>query len=155
MLILGQGAYLSSIPPLVAKEFKFYKAEEQFEKAKSIKSDANVKKINLFLKGLDFYDEYVRKALKHKIDKNKIFSKLVADSKFDSNKKIEEVWKAFQSPDKLFPLKKMSELLNNVRADEILVRISKVDVLKESMEGLMSAIPVIVGVFSFLLGIAS
>jgi hypothetical protein len=56
----------------------------------------------------------------------------VADSTLDTDEKIEELWQAFQNSDKLFPLKKMSELFNHVRAEELLVRISKFDMLKES-----------------------
>jgi len=153
LLLITQFAYVCVLPSFVAREFKFYQAEEYFEKSKNLGSNTKIaRKISLFIKGLDYYDKYIRMNFKHQIDKDKITSKLMADSKFNPDTKIEELWQAFQSSDKLLPLKTMSELFNDLKADELVHRLSKFDLFKESIKALMAGIPVIVGVASFILG---
>jgi hypothetical protein len=148
MVILSQYAYLVAIPHSAAREFKFYLAEDYFEKATKVNASTimKIEKINLFIKGLDSYDEYIKKAIKHKINKSKIFSKIMADSTLNSDDKIDELRQAFQNSDKLFPLKKMSKLFEDSIADELVVRISKFDLLKESSELTISIVTTLITV---------
>jgi len=153
LVLISQIAYAVTLPSLLAKEFNFYVAELYLENANNQRSDieANVKKISLFIKGLDSYDKYMRMGFKHRIDKNKIFSKIMADSKLNLYKEIEKLWNAFHSSDKLFPLKEMSQLFNDERAEELLVRVSKFDIIKESIDVIMSAILVVAALIPLLL----
>jgi hypothetical protein len=153
LALLGHYGYTTALPSSVAKEFNFYLAAEYFEKAK-LDSDKkmNVKKINDFIKGLDSYDKYLRKTFKHRIAKNRISSKLMADSKLNLDDKIKEICQAFQPTDKILPLKKMSELFKDVKSDELVVRISKFDMFKESTDAIISVIPAAIAIVGFLLG---
>lgn len=155
LVLISQIAYAVTLPSLLAKEFNFYLANIHFEKAKNERSNEtmNVKKINFFIKALDSYDKYIRKTLKHRINRSKIFSKLIIDSNLNLDREVEEIWQAFQrsDTDKLFPLKKMSELLKDGREDELLVRISKFDMFKESIDSVMSVILVTAAIITLLL----
>lgn len=76
----------------------------------------------------------------------------MSDSNLNPDAKIEELCKRLNLLINYFPQKKMSELFNDLKADELLQRLSKLDVFKGSIEALMAGIPVIIGVVSFVLG---
>jgi hypothetical protein len=111
-------------PSFLSKEFNFYEAQSYINK--TISEDID-EKIKFLTQGLNTYNKYLRKRLKLqlKITTN-VCSKIITDPNTDItlNDPLNDLRISFDNDeDKLKPVKAISVLLNNRKADEILTDI--------------------------------
>jgi hypothetical protein len=141
---------------ILKKEFRFYFAKTCFTIALN-KRDV-LKQMSYFGKGLQEYNNYLKRHLKHQIkDIDKVFSKVSLMDNDAKTNAIRTLFNSFETEaDKLKPLKCISsELMRSEDIESILVPESLKSQLTVVGKFLAAAIPIVVSIITLLLTRAS
>lgn len=103
------------------KYFRFYLAKISFRAL--IKERDHVERMRYLIKGLNYYNKYIRRNLGLQInDLKTIYSKIVSDPSIEKSRSIREISVAFEDDDKLKPLKCLTGLLGVTDTGHFLVK---------------------------------
>ncbi|HEX2067355.1 MAG TPA: hypothetical protein VHF08_01490 [Nitrososphaeraceae archaeon] len=104
----------------INKDFYFYLAKGCFQ---NILEKNEVGKMESMIGGLRYYNEYLEKVLRLKINNiDQVFSKLLSDSKIDKQKVIKTIHHAFEENDRLQPINCISTALGIQETEKLLAR---------------------------------
>lgn len=129
------------------KRFEFYYAKACFEIVMKIKYEPD--KAEYLLRGLDWYNKFVKKVTKGSIDIETIYSKIISHSQLSNNIVLDIISDSFHGGDELNPLRHMLALLSSWKeGDATLVKESLRARIKESSDLLIPIVTVIITILT-------
>jgi hypothetical protein len=133
------------------ENFEFYFARVFIVIASKEKDET--KRAKNFIKGLKFYDRYLRRTLNLQInDIKEIYSKVIIDSNIDQEKEINSLSLAFETDnDRLKPAKWLSEIVNVDDPKKFLIEESIGKRLKDLIIFFATIIPVAIAIIQLFL----
>lgn len=136
----------------IRKEFEFYFAKAYIKVASDDENET--KKAKYFMKGIKFYDRYLRRNFNLQInDINEIYNRFIFDSNIDNNEKIKLLSLAFENEnDGLKPVKCLLEIGKVEDTRKFLVEESISKRIKDLMIFFATIITVAIAILTFLRG---
>jgi hypothetical protein len=128
--------------------FRFYFARECF-RVSYAKRDG-VEKIKYLVLGLNSYNVYLTKKLKLRMNNVIICSKIIFNSSVDKNEAIRLIAGAFESEDKLNPIRCLSTLLKVKESEQLLMKEQITDKVKEIGALLIPVITITISIFDLI-----
>ena len=108
-------------------------------------------KMNYFIMALNSYNKYLKRNLKlHISNINNIYSKIISDSIVDKYELIKSISTAFESNDKLKPIKYISAFLDAKNTEQFLTKEPLGDKIKEWGTFLAVIIPIMISIIQLL-----
>jgi hypothetical protein len=122
-------SFSTIIIPLISREYNFYVAKQYFDRIADSQASGRIK---LLKNGVNAYNKFLKRKFGLQInDSVRIISKIIADSETDINDQIGLLVTSFKNQNEFMaPIKTISKLLGNEDADELLIRISTLEKLK-------------------------
>jgi hypothetical protein len=102
---------------LIKKDFRYYLAKAYIKIIPD--SDENTKKINLLMKAVKSYNKYLLRILQLQINTLKFYSSLVVKSNVLIDENMKSISESFDDTDKLMPARRMSQITNVQKTEEI------------------------------------
>ena len=117
------------------------------------KEKDETKRAKYFIKGLKFYDRYLRRTINLQINNIKeIYSKVIIDSNIDPEKEINSLSLAFETDnDRLKPARCLSKIVNVDDTKKFLIEESIGKRLKDLIIFFATIIPVAIAIIQLLL----
>jgi hypothetical protein len=133
----------------INKDFYFYLAKGSLE---NILEKNEIGKIESITRGLRYYNEYLEKVLKLKINNvDGVTSKLLSDPNVDRHEAIKSIYRAFKENDRFQPITCISTTLGLQETEKFLVRQPVGEKIKNWMTYIIATIiPFIVSVIQLL-----
>ncbi len=148
LLIVGS-TFLRIISNISQTNFRFYYARGCFHLMSKETDETN--KMNYFIMALNSYNKYLKRNLKlHISNINNIYSKIISDSIVDKYELIKSISTAFESNDKLKPIKYISAFLDAKNTEQFLTKEPLGDKIKEWGTFLAVIIPIMISIIQLL-----
>lgn len=110
--IMVYSSFLFRVSSSKHNDIGFYYSIGCFEIIKNSNSLSELEKTNYMILGLNYYDSYVRKNLKLRINNlTSIYSKIISDSGQSMKKKLDEIIEKLENGEKLDFLRYLADLL--------------------------------------------
>jgi hypothetical protein len=130
-----------------SERFKFYLARLSFRAMSNV--ERNVEKMKYLIKGLSFYNKYIRRTMGLQInDLKTIYSKIIADGTVDKNRSMKELCQAFEDTDELRPINCLAALFNVDDSEHFLVKES----IGKKLEGWISVLGALASSIAAVIG---
>jgi hypothetical protein len=134
----------------VRVDLRYYFAKACFEAIPTV--ELETRKANYLIKGIKFYDKYLRRTLNLQInDVKRIYSKILSDSNIDKNETMQLIVNNFNSDDKLKPLKFLSRISNIQESEKFLIDESLGQKIKDMAAFFATTIPIAIAIIQLFL----
>jgi hypothetical protein len=148
ILIVG-GTLLRIVSNIARRDFRYDYASACLYLSTTTRDETAI--TTYLLRALDAYDKFLRRILHHQInDISKLYSKILSESKAEKHETIKSVSAAFESVDKLNPVKYFSSYLSDKDSSRFLVKVPLIEIIKEWAKFLAVLLPVVISIVQYL-----
>jgi hypothetical protein len=128
------------------KQFRFYYVEACFEIVNKTRNETD--KTEYLIRGLVWYNRFVKRTTKYAIDIETIYSKIISHSQLSNNVLLDTIVDSFRGGDELNPMRHMLALLSCWKEGAALVKESLRTKIKESSDLLIPIVTVIITIIT-------